>query len=204
MSKIFDNNFDSSVLPAILRRAKTLSKEECRVAFNYMEKYRPRLLCELGTQYGCSTRAFLEMSKWLGLDLIIHSWDVLDTVRCIDKKDFFYHLEDISGHELEWLETYKPDFIFFDCHIFALLKTAIKLCLYNKIDFMVHDMALYERASRESDNFQNFNVVTQWEAFLIPELIDKSLLTVDYFENNSLTAICCRERFGICSVVMKR
>ena len=48
-------------------------------------------------QYGCSTRVFLETAKWLNYKIVLNSWDVLDSVKCVDKKDFKLHIEDITN-----------------------------------------------------------------------------------------------------------
>jgi len=51
----FDELFDKSALPKVIKMAKTLSKEECRAVYGYMQQKKPQVILEFGVQYGCST-----------------------------------------------------------------------------------------------------------------------------------------------------
>lgn len=203
---MFERMYKQSDLHHVLNMAKTISKEECRLIYEYFERKRPGVLFEFGTQYGCSTKAFQVIANCLGFDLDIHSWDIVDEVRCIDKSEFHFHLEDITKTEpnwRDWVGLVRPDTVFLDAHPYELTKGLIETCLKYKIDFIAHDIDCYERARKESSNFKDKTVITQWESFLVPELVDKSLITEDYFENDKLKATCVRERFGLCIVEMK-
>ena len=205
----FDELFDGSKLPYILSMAKTLSKEECKQIYIYMEKHKPKKILEFGVQFGCSTAVFLQISKWLGLDIELHSWDIIDIVKsdCVSKKDFIFHKEDITGREDQTIVKYNPDMVFLDAHPYYLTKGLMHSCLDRKIDFLCHDVGLqvFNRAKIRSNNFKdksNSNMA-EWELYLMSELIDKSLLKEDFFENEICKVICCRDRFGIAIVEFK-
>jgi len=199
--------FDKSCMPNILSQAKTLSKKECLAIFNYMEKRKPVNILEFGTQYGCSTRAFLEIANWIGYKINLHSWDISDQVRCVNKKDFKLHIGDLTGRE-ETILKHAPNLVFLDAHPYALTKNIMKICLRDKIDFMCHDvsMDIYERAKQRSSDFTNKSPQTkaEWELYILQELISKDILAKDFFENDILTVNCVRDRFGLAIIEHKK
>ena len=136
---------------------------------------------EMGVQYGCSTRVFLETAKWVGIDIELHSWDIIDSIkrRCVDKNQFHFHKEDITGKEQKTIDIYKPDLIFFDAHPYYLTKTMMQICLDKKIDFMSHDVALtmYESVRDRSNLFKDKTTYGAWELRVMEELIGKEVLT---------------------------
>ena len=135
----FDSLFDASELPNIITKNKTVSKEECRGIFQYMEKYRPQKILEFGTGAGISCKAFLTFGKWLGLGLNFHSWDKRKSkllMQYADRKEFVFHEQDVTGQEAEILDKHSPDLIFFDVHPYKLLNNMVSLCLKRKINFM--------------------------------------------------------------------
>ena len=178
----FDTLWDESGLQEIAVQAKTLSKEECRAIYGYLERKRPKVFLEFGTQWGCSAAMFLKMFKWLGLDVEFHTWDVLGAIKFIDKRHF--HLEDVTGKEAEIIKQYKPDFIFIDCHSYELIGNLIPLCLAQKIDFACHDVG--SEAITRSEIF--------WEYYWLIKLLEG---------NNNVITTCVKDRYGICVVEYK-
>lgn len=196
----FNNTFDHSVLPSVLKKARTLVKEECREIFQYMDGCRPNTILEFGVQYGCSSRVFVEMAKWLDYNVNLNSWDIIDAVRsdCISKKDFKLHIEDVTGRESQIFDKYVPDLVFLDAHPYKLTKALIQECIKRKIDFMTHDVepSIFERARKKSKNFTDLTVYVDWELYILGELISKTLYDSDFYENNNLIVKCIRGNGG--------
>lgn len=185
---MFNKLYDNSGLASVLSKAKTLSKDECQALYMYMDKQRPKNIIEFGTQFGCSTRAFIEISKWLKYNIDLHSWDIRDSIRkdCVDKKDFTFHLEDMTGRESEIFNTYKPDFVFLDAHAYTLTRTLMVECLRRKINFAAHDTYLpaLDEVRKLTNNFKDHSKYVNWEVFLLGDLISKDLWRINDFEND--------------------
>lgn len=203
----FDDHFDNSKLASVLKKAKTLSKEECRAIYSYMETHRPKTILEFGVQFGCSTRAFLEMSEWLGLDINLHSWDIVDVIKkaCVQRDQFTFHKEDITGKEEEVILKHKPDMIFLDAHPYYMTKALMQVCLKHKINFLTHDVAyrLYEALGKRSQNFQNKDEYGAWELYILAELFSQNLLTDDSYEDDRVRITCIRDEWGLAIVEVK-
>jgi len=206
MSK-FDELFDNSKLPKVLSMAKTLSKEECRQIYIYMEEYKPKKVLEFGVQFGCSTAVFLEISKWLGLDIELHSWDIIDVVKseCVSKGDFSFHQDDITGSEEEIILKYKPDMIFLDAHPYHMTKALMLACVKHKVNFLTHDVnkSLYDGLKKTSDNFKKLNTYGAWELYILAEVFSPILIDEDYFENDKVQIACYRDIWGLSIIKVK-
>ncbi len=204
----FDDLFDKSPLPIVFKQAKTISKEECRAVYDYMNECRPKTILEFGTQYGCSTCMFICLAKWLKTDIKLHSWDILDQVKgiCINKNHFMLHIEDITGKEEEVFQRYKPDMLFLDAHPYILTRNLVKICLRDKIDFMCHDvsLAIINALKARSNNFKDTTIYGAWEPYVLSELIDKKILTDDYYENDQVVVKCIRDKYGLAIVRNKK
>lgn len=189
----FDSLFDSSELPKVLSKAKTLSKKECKAVYNYMERIRPKRMIELGTHFGCSTLAFRLMSDWLDLNMEIHSSDIVDCVSVIPKTSFEFHLEDLTGRMKDTIYKYSPDFVFLDVHSFFLVLETMQECLMNKVDMLLHDVS-----------FEHLDIKKRaWELPLLGELISSILWNKDLYEDDKLQVTCVRDRLGLAIVEMK-
>jgi hypothetical protein len=203
----FDILFNESDLPWVLKQAKTLSKNECFEIFEYMQRYKPINIIEFGVQYGCSTSVFLEIAKWMNHKIVLNSWDIRDSVKCADKKEFKLHIEDITGRE-EVILDYAPDLVFLDAHPYVLTKNIVQICLREKIDFMCHDVSvdIYNRAKQRSNNFTNHSPLTmaEWELYVLCELINEDLVSKNFFENENLTVRCIRDKYGLAIIQHKR
>jgi hypothetical protein len=197
----FDLLFDNSDLPNVLSKAKTLSKEECRQIDGYFRERKPITILEFGVQHGCSTRAFLDMAAWSNLEIDLHSWDIKDTVRHVDKKRFSLHIEDICGRESDVFDKYDPDLVFLDAHPHDLTRNLMQECLKRKVDFMCHDVCYaigHDAAKLRSNNWTKKNTLdVQWELYHLCDLVDDSLWKNDSYENDELTVSLCRDRYGL-------
>jgi len=208
MNNSFDKLFDNSCVPKALKVNRSLSKEECRHIFSYMQERKPKMMLEFGVQNGCSTRAFVEMAKWAKLNMTLHSWDIMDVLKCIGKNEFNFHLGDITGKERAVFDEYNPDFVFLDAHPYQLTKNIIEICLERKIDFMCHDVVYpvgLQRTCERTNGFSDLRVETNanWELFLLGTLIHTQLWHEDYYENNELEVKCLREHNGLAIVRFK-
>jgi len=203
----FDNAFDNSKIPEILKKTKTISKEEWRAIYQYIEEKHPSTIFEFGAEYGVSAFAFLEMANWLKIKVDFHSWDIVDRIKCVDKTRLQYHLDDITGREHIEFDKYKPDLVFLDAHPYVLTKNIIKICLSRKINFMCHDVGLniWEKAKHFSNNFTSgfTHCRVAWELYVLMELIDKSLLEKDFFENDKVKVRMIRDMYGLAIVEVK-
>lgn len=196
----FNKLFDESCLPVVLGKARSLIKEDCREIFQYIDENRPKTMLEFGVQYGCSSRVFIEIGKWFDYKIDLHSWDIVDKVKpeCINKNDFHLHIKDVTGKEKLVFDTYNPDLVFLDAHPYQLTKALMQECLGRKIDFMCHDvdLSVFKRAEKQSNNFTNFMIYTDWELYVLGELISKDIYTNDNFDNDFVLVKCVRNNGG--------
>lgn len=199
INKSFEEYFLKYNISEVISKVKTLSKGELNFVYKYFEKNKPKSMLEFGVQKGCSTYCFLKLAEYFEYDMSLHCWDIRDSIIYPDRSKFSLHIEDVSEKAQDIINYYEPDFIFLDAHPYYLTKNFMEECLSKKINFMCHDVALnlIERCRKESNNFTKKEAYTTWEAYLIGELIDKSLWEKDFFENDKFTAICNRDKYGI-------
>jgi len=202
---MFNKSFDDSALPKILQKAKTLSKRECQAVYEYIDQNRPKTILEFGVQFGCSTRVFIEIAKWLNYKINLHSWDIIDIVNCADKRDFTMHVENITNKENSIL-VHNPDLIFLDAHPYILTKNLIVICLKNKINFMCHDVSFANIATlkKSSDSFKNKKAYGAWESYVLSELVSPKILTDDCYEDDKVIVKCIRDLHGLAIVQNKK
>ena len=149
------------------------------------------------------------MAKWADLDFELHSWDVMDVLKCISKEEFHFHIEDVTGKERETFDKYNPDFVFLDAHPYQLTKNIIEICLERKIDFMCHDVDYrvgLQRTCDRTNGFKDLRVKTNanWELFLLGTLINTQIWHDDYYENDKLEINCIRGGCGLAIIKFKR
>jgi hypothetical protein len=202
--KDFEKFFQSTTLPRCIKKVKkTLSKRECEEIFYYFDQHRPQTMIELGTQYGCSTKIFVEIANFFGYKLNMHAFDIRDRIRSsiVDRNEFHLHIEDITDKELETLDLYSPDLVFLDAHPYKLTKNMVNACLRKQINFMCHDISLdvHEKARQQSNNFTNFDIYVAWELYVIAKIISDKFLTEDYYEDKERKIIgkCTRDKYGL-------
>src|SRR5581483_11724146 len=80
-----------------LGERKTLCFEEAFVLAILLGLYRPRVLVEIGTQHGASTRRILDIINLLGLDSRMVCFDVRDEVEHFTLQEADLVLRDVSG-----------------------------------------------------------------------------------------------------------
>ena len=207
--KNFDELFNGGCLPKVLKVNRSLSKEECRCIYNYMNKKKPEVMFEFGVQNGCSTKSFVEMAKWANIEFNLHSWDIADELKCIGKNEFSFHLEDITGKEESIFDKYQPNFVFLDAHPYELTRNIMKICLKRKIDFMAHDVAYsigLQRTCERTNGFTDLAVKTNanWELYLLGILISTKLWHDDHYEDDVLEVECIRDSCGIAIIKFRR
>lgn len=210
--KSFDELFDNSGLKQILKIGRSLSKEECRGVYRYMLEKKPKTMFEFGVQFGCSTRAFIDMAKWANIDLNLHSWDIADELnesKCIRRDQFNFHIKDVTGKEEHIFNKHNPDFVFLDAHPYVLTKNLIEICLKRRIDFMAHDIAQFiglQRTCERTNGFTDLSIKTNanWELYLLGVLINTQLWHKDYYENDDLEVKCIRDYCGLAIIKFKR
>lgn len=200
----FDTLFNNSCLPNIINKAKTISKKECSALFDYLAKYKPVNILEFGCQHGCSTRVFLEMTKWLDYKVNLHSWDIDNKVIYIKQKDFTLHVEDLTNKEQNIL-SYKPDLVFLDAHPYELTYNLTKVCLDNKINFMCHDVsfAIIEALKKRSNDYKDKTIYAAWEPYVLSELISDKILTENHYEDDNVIVDCIRDLYGLAIIKNK-
>lgn len=120
---------------------KTLCCEEAFVHYVLLQKFRPPTLVEIGTQYGKSTRRFLDMREHAGIDFQVNCFDVEDQVREFSPGEACLHLEDVTDRvESAVLDVFPPGIIYLDAHPYYLLQNVISAVL-KRTDWIltVHD-----------------------------------------------------------------
>jgi hypothetical protein len=181
-------------------QAKTLHKDEQRILHQYISYKKPKIIMELGHQYGLSAAFFIDTTVALGLKTHIHSWDVMiplmgRPLSC--SSNFSLHLENITGKEKDVLDFYKPDFLFLDAHAYKLTRNLMKECLHRGIDFVCHDVRLDILADlkKTTNNFQKREGMDMcaWEVYLLGELIHKDLWEKDNYEDDLVRVSCYRQ-----------
>jgi len=197
----FDELYEKSNLENVLALAKTLVKEECGAVYEYMAKKRPTRMMEMGVQFGCSSRVFLEIAKWLSIDLKLDSFDIQDRDRsdCVDRREFNLHIENIEGRELEVIERLKPDVIYFDAHVYKMTRRMMEICVEKKIDFMAHDVsiALYESVRDRTNGFKDKDTYAPWELPVMEELLGKEVVDSDFIDRTDYSIKFVRSKWGV-------
>jgi len=199
----FNKWFESTDLPNILNKAKTIDRKECFEIYKYFIQYRPSVIFEFGVQFGCSTRFFLELAKHLNLNVNMHCFDIKNIIKFVEPNQITMHIEDITNKVEEVFNSLpKPDLIFLDAHPYQLTKILVQKCLEEKINFMAHDtsqeIGKIETAKR-TNNFTNFSnsIVAAWELYILCELISQDLWTNPEYHNDKLDLNITTGRYGL-------
>lgn len=211
MPNDFDTFFDGSVLPKVIKMDRTLSKKECEHVYDYFKVYRPKLMFEFGVQFGCSSRIFLEISKNLNTQTVLHSWDIRDAIKkqVINREDFSLHIEDVTGREKSVFDKYNPDMVYLDAHPYLLTKNIMEICIERRINFMTHDVVSsigYERTKKRTNNFTDFSIQTNanWELYLLCKLFNDTLWKNDNYEDEKVSVKCIRDSCGLAIIKFKK
>lgn len=109
-----------------LGELKTLCFEEAFLIYCLLQAARPRTIVEIGTQYGKSTRRIIDIKNMVGLDSRVITFDVANQVQYFQPGEAELVLEDLTGRFRQVvLEAYDPGLIFFDVHLYRLLKEVV-------------------------------------------------------------------------------
>ena len=111
----------------MLGETKTLCVEEAFLIYLAAQITNPRTFCEIGTQYGKSTRRILDIFNELTLHPTSYCFDITKEIKFVTDDEIEFRLRDLTNDfEHEVLETLSPELIFLDAHPYALLKTIIQ------------------------------------------------------------------------------
>lgn len=198
----FDKWFNSSDLPKILTKAKTLHGKECFEICKYFIEHKPKVIFEFGVQYGCSTRFFLDLADFLDMKIELHSFDIKNIVKYADANKFHMHVGDITNKvDEEFANLPKPDLVFLDAHPYQFTKNVMQKCLDDKIDFMCHDVSQnigVKIAGERTKQFTDFSIVNAaWELYVMAELIDKSLWTKPVYRDKNIDVKIITGKYGL-------
>lgn len=125
-----------------LGEAKTLSFEEAFVLYVILGIVNPRVIVEIGTQHGKSTRRILDMKNLLGLNSSVVCVDQVDEVRFFAPEEANLIVQNVAGRfRQDILLKYHPDLIFCDVHGYGLLHEIVTqtLALAPDCVLVLHD-----------------------------------------------------------------
>src|SRR5262249_19050790 len=109
-----------------LGELKTLCFEEAFVLGAALSLTRPRVIAEIGTQHGKSTRRLLDLNQFLSLGARFVCFDVADEVKHFTRDEAELVVQELTGRFQEQvLDAYAPDLVFVDVHSYALLKEIV-------------------------------------------------------------------------------
>ncbi len=110
----------------LLGETKTLCLEESFLIYLAAKNNLPQNFCEIGTQYGKSTRRILDIFRLLNVSPISYCYDIAKEIQFVSEKEVCFNLHDLtSDFEIEVLTKYSPELIFLDAHPYELLKKVI-------------------------------------------------------------------------------
>ena len=155
---------------------KTLTTEEAFLLGVSMSLTRPRVIVELGTQYGKSTRRIVDLAEFLGLDARIITYDVVDELQYVGHDEIDFRQEDLTGRfRADILDKFGSGFIFSDAPPFALLSEVVRetLAHYGNWTLAIHDCGPglcnpHMRISREDPNISSSTGL--WERHILAEI----------------------------------
>ena len=120
---------------------KHLCKEEAMLCYFAMERFRPELIVEIGTQYGVSTRKIIDIRNHLGIEANIECYDIEDQVKYFAADEATLNVQDVSSHLREEIFSKSSNgYLHLDAHPYYLTKDAILEAMRGK-DWVVtvHD-----------------------------------------------------------------
>lgn len=113
-----------------LSEHKTTCFEEAFIFFVLFSLIRPRRMVEIGTQYGQSTRRFLDIAGHLGLETEIVCYDVADELKFVGHEEVRLVLQDVTGRAQEEIyQRWQPDIVFLDARPYHLIRDVVQAAL---------------------------------------------------------------------------
>ncbi len=110
----------------ILGETKTLCLEEAFLLYLSAQVIRPRNFCEIGTQFGKSTRRILDIFNLLKLSPGCYCYDIVKDIRFVSDEEVCFIIRDLThDFEVEVLQKTSPELLFLDAHPYELLKKII-------------------------------------------------------------------------------
>jgi hypothetical protein len=141
---IYKRFSDSKEYSLLFGELKTLSTEEAFLLFLAAKKCQPRNFCEIGTQYGKSTRRILDIFQLIKLNPVCYCYDISKDIRYVSDEEVEFNIHDLTvDFRIEVLNKISPELIYLDAHPNFLLKTIINdfiiwSCSYPSI-LAIHD-----------------------------------------------------------------
>ncbi|HIE11185.1 MAG TPA: hypothetical protein EYP62_06175 [Kiritimatiellae bacterium] len=127
-----------------LSERKTLCFEEAFIFFALFNLKVPRVVVEIGTQYGQSTRRLRDMLDLLRPDARMVCYDLADELRFVGHDEVTLLIDDVTGQVAEKVWTrWSPDVVFLDARPYPLIDEAVRsfLKMGGEAVLVIHDCA---------------------------------------------------------------
>ena len=120
---------------------KTLCFEEAFVLYVLIQRFPPKIVVEIGTQYGKSTRRILDILKSSHSNAPVICFDVLNQVKYFTPSEAEVIVKDVTDTvRQEVFEKYQSGLLYLDARPYSLLKNVIRTSLeYPGWIVTVHD-----------------------------------------------------------------
>jgi hypothetical protein len=106
---------------------KTLCFEEAFLLYLVAKINSPKNFCEIGTQYGKSTRRIIDIFKFLNQAPVCYCYDIVKEIRYVSDDEVRFNQHDLTADfEVDVLENKSPEIIFLDAHPYQLLNKIIR------------------------------------------------------------------------------
>jgi len=110
-----------------LSERKTLCFPEAFIFFVLFRRMRPKVLVEIGTQFGQSTRRLRDMADHLNLETRIICYDIADELRYVGRDEVELVIEDVTGRaRTEIFEKWNPEIVFLDARPYRLIQDVVR------------------------------------------------------------------------------
>jgi hypothetical protein len=122
----YKNFSDSKGYSKLFGELKTLSIEEAFLLFLAAKKCQPQNFCEIGTQYGKSTRRIIDIFQLINLEPVCYCYDISKDIRYVSDNEVVFKIHDLTDDfRVEVIENISPELIYLDAHPYYLLETII-------------------------------------------------------------------------------
>jgi hypothetical protein len=197
--------------------AKTLDVAEGFALWCLVRHMRPKVVVELGTQYGLSARIWKEALKRYVPDHELFLCDLEDVRRFIGDDESTMLKGDARETIKEVYATRTVDILHNDAHPYDLIRWSVEEGLRQGVRlFTFHDVGRnhlrstfrsehFELSAQEKSNHDNeFSAYGHWERHVIAELFDQRALSENAVENDTCQIQFFDSLFGIGLVRVKR
>jgi hypothetical protein len=174
-----------------LGETKTLSREEAFLLLLACQLVKPKIVVEIGTQYGKSTRRIVDLLKFLQIDAQVVCFDIIDEIKYVTHEEITLHIHDLTqDFQEKVLTSLQPSIIYLDAHPYHLLKNVLRQYLAWSNDqpgiLAIHDCSkglFKKRMLISPDEPSKITSRTGlWERHVLAEVFDSSQSTIDDLE----------------------